>query len=235
MTKRKQDIPMQVTDASRALGGAGQADMVWGHVSLRDPAGRGVWMKAAGWGFGEVMPDRVVLVSEDGEVLEGTGRRHLEYPIHTRILAARQEAGAVVHSHSPAACVFASLDEPLRALSHDAVPFLIPDVPRFTDSGDLIRDIETGDALAAVLGEAAGALIPGHGLVTAGPDLATAVMYAVLLDRACRAMLDALAAGGPRRWSSEAEVAHKREALWTSDQLRAGYEHLVREAVPTDR
>ena len=27
---------------------------MWGHPSVRDPAGRGVWMKASGWGFEEV-------------------------------------------------------------------------------------------------------------------------------------------------------------------------------------
>ena len=38
-------------DGCRALAAAGQADMVWGHPSVRDPEGRGVWMKASGWGF----------------------------------------------------------------------------------------------------------------------------------------------------------------------------------------
>jgi hypothetical protein len=33
--------------ASRALAAAGQGDMVWGHASVRDPGGRGAWMKCA--------------------------------------------------------------------------------------------------------------------------------------------------------------------------------------------
>jgi len=225
-----EQIRNEVSQASRALDVAGQADVVWGHVSLRDSAGRGVWMKAAGWGFGEVTPEQVILVSSDGDVLDGTGKRHIEYPIHTQIMAARPEVRAVVHSHSAAACVFAALDVPLRALSHDAAPFLTPDVPRFGATGDLIRDDSTGSALAAALGDAAGALIPGHGLVTVGPDLPSAVMYAVLLDRACRNHLDALAAGGPRRPSSDEEVANKRHALWTPNQLQAGYDFWVRQA-----
>ncbi len=49
--------------ANRALAASGQSDMVWGHASVRDPGGRGVWMKAAGWSFGEVTPGRVALVS----------------------------------------------------------------------------------------------------------------------------------------------------------------------------
>jgi ribulose-5-phosphate 4-epimerase/fuculose-1-phosphate aldolase len=28
-----------------------QGDIVWGHVSARDPDGRGVWMKASSFGF----------------------------------------------------------------------------------------------------------------------------------------------------------------------------------------
>ena len=58
-------------DGCRVLAAAGQADMVWGHPGVRDPAGRGVWMKAAGWGFEEIDARRVVLVSPDGEVLSG--------------------------------------------------------------------------------------------------------------------------------------------------------------------
>ncbi|MEC3997082.1 class II aldolase/adducin family protein [Actinacidiphila sp. DG2A-62] len=165
-----------------------------------------------------------------GEVLLGEGGRHIEYPIHTRLMEARLDVASVVHSHAPSACVFASLDVPLRALSHDAVPFLAPDIPRFYESGDLIRDDRTGSALADTVGDSAGALIPGHGLVTVGSSLAVAVMRAVLLERACRNQLQALSAGGPARWSNEAEIASKRETVWSEEQYRAGYDYLVRRA-----
>jgi ribulose-5-phosphate 4-epimerase/fuculose-1-phosphate aldolase len=44
----------EAVQANRALGASGQSDMVWGHASVRDPDGRGVWMKAAGWSFEEL-------------------------------------------------------------------------------------------------------------------------------------------------------------------------------------
>src|ERR1700677_2857742 len=78
-------------DGCRALAAAGQADMVWGHPSVRDPEGRGVWMKASGLGFEEVDESQIVLVSPAGEVLSGNGPRHIEYPIHTEIMAARPD------------------------------------------------------------------------------------------------------------------------------------------------
>lgn len=225
------DDPRQwVTQASKALAAAGLGDMVWGHASVADPDNRGVWMKSAGWGFEEIDDSKVVLVSPTGEVLVGTGKRHLEYPIHTEVIARRPDVGAVVHTHAPALAAFASLDVELHPLSHDAVPFTYPQLPRFTDTGALIATPELGRALAATLGDANAVLIPNHGAVTAGPDIHTAVMYAVLLERACRTELLALAAGGPRRWSDEAETRFKRDQVWNPGQLHAGWEYLVRRA-----
>jgi Ribulose-5-phosphate 4-epimerase and related epimerases and aldolases len=66
----------QVALGCRILGFEDQGDFVWGHVSARDPEGRGIWMKAATHGFEEIGPEQVILVSWDGEVLEGDGRRH---------------------------------------------------------------------------------------------------------------------------------------------------------------
>jgi L-fuculose-phosphate aldolase len=68
---------------SRVLAKAGQGDMVWGHLALRDPDGRGVWTKSAGWGREEINSERVLLISWDGDVLAGTGHPHLECQIHT--------------------------------------------------------------------------------------------------------------------------------------------------------
>jgi ribulose-5-phosphate 4-epimerase/fuculose-1-phosphate aldolase len=219
-------------DGCRALAAAGQSDMVWGHPSVRDPAGRGVWMKASGWGFEEVDADRVVLVAPDGQVLAGIGPRHIEYPIHTEVMEARPDVGAVVHTHSPAACQFAALDVPLRPLDHAGSLFCYPPVPRFGQTGGLIKTRALGQAVAAALGDAVALLLPQHGIVTAGRDLPAAVMTAVLLDRACRTQLDAMAAGPLRVWGQEEDTVAKRADVWAPGQLRAGYEYLLRQAPP---
>ncbi|MBO0830906.1 MAG: class II aldolase/adducin family protein [Actinobacteria bacterium] len=209
---------------------AGQSDMVWGHASVRDPGGRGVWMKSAGWGFEEADAARIVLVSPDGSVLHGGGRRHIEYPIHTEIMARRPSVGAVVHTHSDAANAFAALDVPLRPLSHAGALFCYPDIPRFTLTGGLIHSSELGQALASALGDAPACLMPQHGLVAAGPDLPSAVMTAVLLDRACQIQLTAMAAGQLIRWGSEQDTIAKRAEVWPASQLLAGWNYLVRKA-----
>jgi L-fuculose-phosphate aldolase len=224
------DVIAEVVDASLALAAAGLTDMVWGHAAVRDPDGRGVWMKASGWGFEEIDSGRTVLVSPGGEVLSGDGRRHIEYPIHTEIMRLRPDVGATVHTHAPALTAFTCLGVLLLPISHDGVLFSDPPVPRFTRTGALIATADLGAALADTLGDGPACLMPNHGAVTVGPDIATAVMHAVLLERACRTQLMALAAGDPKTWSDAAEAAAKRDQVWTPAQLQAGYRYLVRKA-----
>jgi ribulose-5-phosphate 4-epimerase/fuculose-1-phosphate aldolase len=222
------DVIAEVVRASRALAAAGLSDMVWGHAAIRDPGGRGVWMKAAGWGFEEIDTSRVLLVSPDGEVLSGTGSRHIEYPIHTEIMDRRPDVGCSVHTHAPALSAFACLDTPLLPISHDGVLFCDPPVPRFTATGALIATAELGTTLAETLGDARACLMPSHGAVAVGPDAATAVMHAVLLERACRTQLMTLSAGGPKIWSDPAEAQLKRDQVWNPRQRDAGWQYLLR-------
>ena len=101
MADAQVSLRSEVAVACRVLAAQRQGDFIWGHVSARDPDGRGAWIKAAGHGLDEIDDALVHLVDRDGAVLEGEGRRHREYPIHTEILAARPDVGAVVHTHAP--------------------------------------------------------------------------------------------------------------------------------------
>ncbi|MGH9086550.1 MAG: class II aldolase/adducin family protein [Acidimicrobiales bacterium] len=224
------DARALVTLASKVLAAAGQSDLIWGHVSVRDPGGRGAWLKAAGWGLEEIDEDRVVLVDPDGEVVEGDGPRHVECFIHTRVMAARHDVGCVVHTHAGASTAFASLGVPLRPISHEGALFVPPDVARFTGTSSLIRSADLGDQLAKELGDRNALLLPGHGVVVVGCDVPTAVMTAVLLDRACRLQLDVTAAGGPHVWTADDEALEKRAMCWPPLQLESGWRYLVRRA-----
>src|ERR671935_3004414 len=214
-----QELRRDVALGCRILGAEDQGDLVWGHVSARDPEGRGVWMKAATLGFDEVGPDDVLLVDREGRVLAGAGRRHAEYPIHTEVTAAAPGVGAVVHTHAPAAVAFAALDVPLRPISHEGTLFVPPDVERFTKTGDLILTPELGAAVAEALGERNALMLVNHGIVTVGPDVPTAVMTAVLLARACRIQLTAMSAGGWATWSDDAEALSKRGHCYPPELL----------------
>jgi ribulose-5-phosphate 4-epimerase/fuculose-1-phosphate aldolase len=218
----------QVALGCRVLGAEDQGDLVWGHVSARDPDGRGVWMKASTYGFEEIGVEQVILVSRDGEVVAGEGRRHAEYPIHTEVMAARPDVGSVVHTHAPEAVALAATGHPLRPISHEATLFVPPQIARFTKTGDLILTAGLGRDVAAAIGERNALMLVNHGIVTVGPDVPTAVMTAVLLARACRLQLTAMSAGGWATWSDDAEALAKRGHCYPPELLAQAWAYLVR-------
>src|SRR4051794_23618666 len=114
------ELRQQLVTASHILAAHGHNDFVWGHAAVRAGDGSGVWMKPAALGMEEVQLDDLVLVDWNGTVLQGHRRRHAEYPIHTRIMAARREVGATVHTHAASCASFSSLDTPLVPVSHEA-------------------------------------------------------------------------------------------------------------------
>jgi L-ribulose-5-phosphate 4-epimerase len=217
-----------VSDASRVLAAAGQGDLVWGHASARDPAGDDVWIKVAGWGLDEVDEDRVHRLDASGSVVEGHGTPHNEFPIHTEIMAARPDVGGVVHTHAPHTTALGAAGQPLRPVSHSATMFVPPDVPRFTDTADLVQTPQLGKQLASCLGDARAVLLVNHGLVTVGPDLRAATVAAVVLEQAARQQLLTHALGGWPTWSPDDEALSKREHIYSQAAVDSVWDYLIR-------
>src|SRR2546426_741840 len=112
-------------------------------------------------------------------------------------------------------------------LGHEGVIFVPPDIVRFTKTGDLILTRELGQALAQTLGARNAALMVHHGIVTAGASVEAAVVAAILLERACRKQLLAMAAGELRTWSSDEEALSKRSRVYSPELI---YTYLIRKA-----
>jgi L-fuculose-phosphate aldolase len=73
--------------AYRILDMEGHTDLTQGHLSIRDPDGRGFWMKRTGIAFFEIKKrDDFVLVDLDGHRMAG---KVGEWPIHAEIFRSR--------------------------------------------------------------------------------------------------------------------------------------------------
>jgi ribulose-5-phosphate 4-epimerase/fuculose-1-phosphate aldolase len=193
-----------------ALGGhvldhAGLSDYVWGHVSVRDSKGRGVWMKPKGLAFDEVRASDVLLVSWEGEVLEGDRERHGEYPIHTEAMLESPAINSVVHCHPAHAMAMVAAGVAIQPFSHIASVFSHP-VPVYFDAPGLVLTAEQGKALARARGASRAILMHGHGVVTVGASVGAAVTTAVMLERACYLQLLAAGYGGVKRPFTEEQA-----------------------------
>jgi len=212
--------------ACRVLAREGQGDAVWGHVSARDPNGRGFWMKPARMGIEETQVSDLILIDLDGNVLAGRRPRHTEYPIHAELFRRRPEVGAVVHTHPMHSNAFSALRVPLRPLSHEGSLFVPPDVPRFTETSDLIVTRELGDRVAATMGDAWALFLESHGIVTAGTGVADACFRALLLDKAAHVQL--MAGGREKIWTSDEEALRKRARIYQPDAFAMVWEYFGR-------
>lgn len=222
------ELREQVALGCRILAVTGHDDYVWGHVSARDPENRGVWMKAATFGFDEITAEHVILVGFDGEVLAGEHPRHSEWPIHTEVMRARPDISSVVHSHPPHSIALGASGQPLLPVSHAGTLFVPPAIPRFTRTAELIVTRALGTDVAAVLGATHALMLVNHGIVTAGKDVRDAVLRAVLLEKAAHQQLLVEGFGGARRWSSDEEALRKRETAWAERQLASLWDYLGR-------
>jgi len=221
-----------VAKGSRILAENGHSDMVWGHLSMRDPGGAGVWIKPAGLGFEEIDPSDVHLLSWEGEILEGEGPKHLEAHIHLEVMRARPDVMAVIHSHPEAAVTLAATGMPLLAIGHEATFFTPPDVARFHETGDLIRTPELGQSVAHALGERNALLLVNHGIVVAESSVERAVFGAILLEKASRMTLAAATAMGgvtsTLLTSDNDEALAKRDRCYSDTQVGHGWNYLER-------
>lgn len=222
----------QLVSACHILAASGQNDYVWGHTAVRAGDNAGVWMKPAGLGMEEVQLDDLILIGWDGRILHGHRQRHAEYPIHTRIMMARQDVEATVHTHAASSTSFSCLGQPLLAISHEGTYFSPDGVPSFDGTTDLILSDALGDDVAEAIGPAKALFLVGHGMVTVGTDLVEAVMAALLLDKACTKQLSAMAAGKPKFWTTDDEALIKRTHVYPRALLEQGWDYLVRTLDP---
>lgn len=205
------DLRKKLASACRILATHGQNDAIYGHVTHRLPGVESFWMKPAGLGLDEITTQTLIRLNLDGQVLEGSFPRHLEYPIHAEIFRARPEITCVIHTHPIYSIAFAATGEPLRALSHEGCMFTPPDVPRFTMTSDLIVSRQLGEAVAATLGKGLACYLVNHGIVVAAETIELAVVAAINLERASQIHLLASASSQRLYATGEEECLAKRQ------------------------
>jgi len=232
MTNIPDEDLIEVAAGCRILHAEGHADMTLGHLSLRDPQGRGVWMKRSGIGLGEVVgPEDFVLLDFDGRRISGEGRIHKEWPIHTEVLRARPDVRVAGHSHPFHATAFSALDVELEAVTNEAA-YLGVEVARFEETRGLIDTPELGASLAKALGPASTLLLRNHGVLFVGASIAEATLMGVFLERACRSQLLLMATQQAYRSTPKSELSAKREQILDPNLIENFWSFYKRKSEP---
>ncbi len=213
--------------ACRILEMEGHGDMTLGHLSLRDPQGRGYWLKRNAYGLGEITSAAdFVLVDGEGNKLEGEGGRHSEWPIHSEILRMRPDVHVVAHTHPPHTSVLSALSGPLEPFTLDADYFEA--VPCHRDDAALLKTKEQGVALATALGPHFAVLMANHGVTFCGTSIEHAVCMGIFLERAARMHILGGSAGVKPVFPDAATRAKRRGQIMSPVHIEHSWNYFSR-------
>lgn len=182
----------EVVRACHRLAAAGLLIGTAGNVSAR--FGDLVAITATGVVLGEARPRDITIVDLDGEIVAGELAPTSELDLHLGIYRAHG-AGAVVHTHAPAAVAAAVVVDELPVLHYAQLalggalrvaPFHAFGTPALADA-----------CVEALHGKSS-ALMANHGAISHGPTLEKAVEVAELTEWCCDLHLKASGLGAPR-------------------------------------
>src|SRR5215211_3650134 len=110
------DVRQTIVDAMRTLHHQGLNHGTAGNIGVRVDAG--VLVTPSGIAPDQLVAGDIVLLDNDGTPKPGQPEPTSEWRIHVDVLAARPDASAVVHTHSPEATAAACLRTPLPAVHY---------------------------------------------------------------------------------------------------------------------
>lgn len=193
-----------------------------GHVSVRVPGRDALMIQRHVDSRAEVVPERMLVVGFDGQVLEGKGKPPSETAIHTEILKARPDVNAVLHCHMDLAIAFTMMKGvTLLPLRSRAIRWA-SGIPIHPDPSH-IKSVEQGRALAESLGPHNAVLMRAHGITMVAESLPGLLVDAVHFEENARAQMQVMQAGAEPIALSAADMellnryenrAHHCNKLW---------------------
>jgi L-fuculose-phosphate aldolase len=177
---------------ARRMNAAGLNQGTSGNLSVRVEGG--FLLTPTGMDYDTLVPEDLVLMRFDGSH-EGRRRPSSEWRLHRDILAARPEAGAVLHAHSMFCTTLACLRRGIPAFHYMISAAGGVDVRCAPYATFGTEELARG-ALAALEGRKA-CLLANHGMLALGRDLAGAFKLAVEVETLAAMYWRALQVGEP--------------------------------------
>ncbi|HEX4935647.1 MAG TPA: L-ribulose-5-phosphate 4-epimerase AraD [Gemmatimonadaceae bacterium] len=179
-------------EANMELASSGLVMGTFGNLSAVDRRAGVFAIKPSGVPYDRLSPDHMVLVSlETGAVVDGTLRPSSDTPTHLELYRAF-ECGAVVHTHSEYATMFAQARMPIRCMGTTHADYFRGDIPVTRpmrreevedeyerNTGLVIVETFTGSVSSR---EVQAVLVANHGPFAWGADAAQAIENARVLE-----------------------------------------------------
>ena len=176
----------------------GWTDLVFTHISARLPDEDGehrFLINPYGVMFEEMTASSLVKIDEAGNIHQDTPYfiNPAGFTIHSAVHMAREDAGCVIHVHTPYGMAVSAQKEGLRRYTQMAMQ--VYDDLAYHDYEGIALDLEERDRLIEHLGGKSLLMLRNHGTLTLGPSCGVAFLRMYFLENACKAQIFAQSVG----------------------------------------
>ncbi|MDD9300825.1 MAG: class II aldolase/adducin family protein [Desulfobacter sp.] len=187
-----------VCQSGRQLMEKGLVEGTWGNCSLRIND-RLMAITPSGRRYEDMTADDIVIMDYHSLEVFGNIKPSSEKKLHARIYQTRKKINGVIHTHQPNASTVAAARQELPPILDDQAQILGPSVRCADYALPNTKKLVT-TTVKALKGRYA-ALMANHGAVTLGRNLEEAVIAALVLEKACKAFIEASFLGGAKKIS----------------------------------
>lgn len=188
-----------------------------------------------GIAWSEVTASNLLLLDENGQVIEGAGAPDpTAFFIHSRIHKRHPHAVCVLHTHMPHATALCCLEDmELKMINQNALRFY-DEVAYDTDYRGLVLGTVEGDRMAAAMGSHRVLMHQNHGIITCGDSVAEAFDELYYLERCAQVQCLAYSTGRPMHLVDEdivktyKEDVNKFRGCWAEKHFSARKRELLK-------
>jgi L-ribulose-5-phosphate 4-epimerase len=158
-----------------------------GNVSGRDPKTDLVVIKPSGVSYDKLLPDNLVVVDLNGNIIEGNLKPSVDMATHLYVYKHMPEVMSVIHTHSTYASAFAAIGKPIPVCLTAMADFFGGDIP--VGELVLIGEEEIGKEIVSKIGNSKAILMKNHGPFTIGNNVNEALKSAIFLEETAKVLI----------------------------------------------
>lgn len=195
------DYKKYVVDCGMRMFKSGLTVETWGNISIKDPETGLIYLTPSGMDYDIIKPDDIIVMDHEMNIVEGERKPTIEYGMHVRIMNARPDVHAVIHTHPVDSQVFACLHRDIPPIIDEAAQLLGGTVKCAEYA--LPGSDELADNVVSALGDGAACMMANHGAVCVGKDMDSAFRVCTVLEMTAKIYHKALAIGEPEAIDDE--------------------------------
>lgn len=158
--------------------------LTFGNFSLRDPETGHICITPSGMDYEELEPADIVVMDEQGKIIDGSRTPSIETPMHTMVYRKRKDVFGVAHTHSVFATAWASCEAEFPVVAAELAALV--GEPVKTAPYGRMGTVELAEKVTETLQDKHAVLLSNHGVLTVGPDLKTAFANAVIVEEGAK-------------------------------------------------